>query len=286
MSAYLAVGVWHHWLVRRDSEFVRRYWPAVRRALDWVVSMQLPWGGIAWSQEWPDGRPAGQRGCAAAPAPRASTTSLRAGVALSELIDDPQPEWELAGGRLGHALREHRDLFLDKSTSRWTGTTPCSAARSAASGRAAARGALGRLRGARARHQVRRHQPVGDRGRDLRAGDGARRARRPRPRAGCSSPTCSTCAAPSGRYWTGYVYPRRRQLAGGAHDLHGRGRDPGGRRASASHPGVRHHARREPAGAVRGVRAGVWLPGLSRPRPRRRRAYVVAPASSRAPRPR
>ena len=30
--------------------------------------------------------------------------------------DDPQPEWELAGGRLGHALREHRDLFLDKST--------------------------------------------------------------------------------------------------------------------------------------------------------------------------
>ncbi|MEU4418819.1 prenyltransferase, partial [Nocardia salmonicida] len=29
--------------------------------------------------------------------------------------DEPQPGWELAGGRLGHALREHRDLFLDKS---------------------------------------------------------------------------------------------------------------------------------------------------------------------------
>ncbi len=42
--------------------------------------------------------------------------SLRAGVALAELMDEPQPEWELAGGRLGHALREHRDLFLDKST--------------------------------------------------------------------------------------------------------------------------------------------------------------------------
>ena len=37
-------------------------------------------------------------------------------MALAELLDDPQPEWELAGGRLGHALREHRDLFLDKST--------------------------------------------------------------------------------------------------------------------------------------------------------------------------
>ena len=42
--------------------------------------------------------------------------SLRAGVALAELVDEPQPEWELAGGRLGHALREHRDLFLDKRT--------------------------------------------------------------------------------------------------------------------------------------------------------------------------
>ncbi len=32
MSAYLAVGVWHHWLVRREEAFVRRTWPAVRAA--------------------------------------------------------------------------------------------------------------------------------------------------------------------------------------------------------------------------------------------------------------
>ena len=63
MAAYLAVGVWHHWLVVNDVGFVRRHWPAVRRALDWVVSMQLPFGGVAWSQEWADGRPeSGQRG--------------------------------------------------------------------------------------------------------------------------------------------------------------------------------------------------------------------------------
>src|SRR3954447_16877023 len=50
MSAYLAVGVWHHWLVKRDEAFVRRCWPAVRRGLDLVVTMQLPFGGIAWSR--------------------------------------------------------------------------------------------------------------------------------------------------------------------------------------------------------------------------------------------
>jgi hypothetical protein len=31
-------------------------------------------------------------------------------------MGDGQPGWELAAGRLGHALRWHRDLFLDKST--------------------------------------------------------------------------------------------------------------------------------------------------------------------------
>jgi len=116
MSAYLAVGAWHHWLVRRDADFVRELWPAVRRALDFAVGMQLPFGGIAWSQEWHDGRPATVNGEALLAGSSSIYQSLRAGVALSELLDEPQPEWELAGGRLGHALREHRDLFLDKGT--------------------------------------------------------------------------------------------------------------------------------------------------------------------------
>ncbi|MFZ2503193.1 MAG: prenyltransferase [Nocardioides sp.] len=116
VSAYLAVGVWHHWLVRRDLEFVRRLWPVVRRGLDWVCSMQLDFGGIAWSQEWSAGQP-GQVNAEALLAGSSSIHhSLQAGLALAALMGDPQPEWELAGGRLGHALRHHRDLFLDKAT--------------------------------------------------------------------------------------------------------------------------------------------------------------------------
>ena len=116
MSAYLAVGLWHSWLVRRDFDIVRRHWPAVRRALDWVVSMQLPFGGIAWSQEWLDGRPDRVNEQALLAGSSSVHQSLRAGIALADLMDDPQPEWELAGGRLVHALRTHRDRFLDKSS--------------------------------------------------------------------------------------------------------------------------------------------------------------------------
>lgn len=115
MSAYLAVGVWHHWLVRGDRAFVDRCWPTVRRALDWVVSKQLPFGGIAWSQEWAGGAPSRTNAEALLAGSSSIYQALRAGVALAALVDDPQPEWELAGARLAHALRHHREEFLDKS---------------------------------------------------------------------------------------------------------------------------------------------------------------------------
>jgi hypothetical protein len=107
MSAYFAVGLWHHWLVRRDLGFVQRHWPSVRAGLDWVVGQQVPWGGIGWTPTEDLVLLAGSASI---------YQSLRAGVALADLLDDPQPEWELAGGRLGHALREHRDRFTDKAT--------------------------------------------------------------------------------------------------------------------------------------------------------------------------
>ncbi|GAC1380326.1 MAG: prenyltransferase [Marmoricola sp.] len=116
MSAYLAVGIWHHWLVCRDRSFVEELWPTVREGLEFVTGLQLPFGGIAWSQEWADGVPAKVNEEALLAGSSSIYQSLRAGVAIAELIGEPQPEWELAGGRLGHALREHRDDFLDKAT--------------------------------------------------------------------------------------------------------------------------------------------------------------------------
>ena len=106
MSAYFAVGLWHHWLIRRDRAFVERLWPSVRAGLDFVVGLQLPFGGIAWTPRDPFALLTGSSSI---------YQSLRAGVALADLMDDPQPEWEIVGGRLGHALRHHRDSFEDKS---------------------------------------------------------------------------------------------------------------------------------------------------------------------------
>jgi hypothetical protein len=111
MSAYLATGLWHHWLLCGDLAYVEELWPAARAGLDFVVGMQLPYGGIAWSQEG-----GGHINREALLAGSSSIYhSLKAGLALADLLVDPQPAWELAAGRLRHALEEHRDFFLDKS---------------------------------------------------------------------------------------------------------------------------------------------------------------------------
>ncbi len=111
MCGYVAVGVWHHWLVRRDEAFLCRAWPVVRRALDYVTGLQLGFGGIAWAR----GELGGTAGTALVAGSSSLFHALSCGLALSELLDEPQPGWELAAGRLRHALREHEDRFEPKT---------------------------------------------------------------------------------------------------------------------------------------------------------------------------
>ncbi len=180
MAAYIAVGVLHHWSIRRDREFLDRMWPVVRRALDLVVDLQLPFGGIAWSREWDANGPAKINGEALLAGSSSIYQALRCGVALAEVMDEPQPEWELAGGRLGHALREHRDQFLDKSTFSmdWYYPVLGGAVRGAAAARDA-RLTVGHVRRGRTRHSLRQREPVVHRCRDVRARHGAEGDRRP-----------------------------------------------------------------------------------------------------------
>lgn len=110
-TAYPAVGVWHHWLTFRSERFVRRAWEPVRRALDFVTSLQAAGGEVFWARG-----AGGQVADTALLAGCASIhQSLRCGLALAELVGEPQPAWEMALGHLGHAVRHHGDAFADNS---------------------------------------------------------------------------------------------------------------------------------------------------------------------------
>ncbi|MFJ9913391.1 prenyltransferase [Actinacidiphila glaucinigra] len=108
--AYVAVGVWHHYLSTGDDAFVERMWPVLYAAVEYVLELQLPGGEIAWKREEDGTYPqeALLTGCSS------MYQALRCALAVAEHREDPQPDWELAAGSLGHAVAHHPERFLDK----------------------------------------------------------------------------------------------------------------------------------------------------------------------------
>ncbi|WP_327356486.1 prenyltransferase [Streptomyces sp. NBC_01304] len=108
--AYIAVGVWHHYLATGDDTFLDRMWPAVYAAIECVLTMQQSGGQIGWKRE-EDGTPVTD---ALLTGSSSIHQALRCALAIAEEREEPQPDWELATGALGHAIRSHPERFLDK----------------------------------------------------------------------------------------------------------------------------------------------------------------------------
>ncbi|MGW2281594.1 prenyltransferase [Streptomyces sp. NPDC001770] len=109
--AYVAVGVWHHYLATGDDAFVDRMWPMVFAAVEFVLGLQQPGGQIGWKRE-ADGTPVTD---ALLTGSSSVHHALRCALALAERREEPQPDWELATGALAHAIVAHPERFLDKS---------------------------------------------------------------------------------------------------------------------------------------------------------------------------
>jgi hypothetical protein len=108
--AYIAAGLWHHYLFTSDLPFLDEMWPTLRRAIDFVLDMQTPSGEIMWARDedgnaWPAGLVTSSS-CIA--------LSLRCAIAIAELLDRPQPDWELSLTQLDAAVASGRGNFLDK----------------------------------------------------------------------------------------------------------------------------------------------------------------------------
>ncbi|HUO40185.1 MAG TPA: prenyltransferase [Mycobacterium sp.] len=107
--AYIATGVWHHVTITRDRLFAVTMWPVVCAAIDFVLDLQAAGGEIYWAR------------AESGPVPEALLTgcasifhSIRCALALAEYLGEPQPEWEVALGRLGHAIVAHPETFAEK----------------------------------------------------------------------------------------------------------------------------------------------------------------------------
>ena len=112
--AYVAAGVWHHWLRFADAGFLAEMWPVVQRALDFVLALQTPRGEILWARHadgtpWPFALLTGSSSI---------SHSLRCGLAAARQVGVERPGWELALARLVHTIRHFgHEAFAPKD--RW-----------------------------------------------------------------------------------------------------------------------------------------------------------------------
>lgn len=113
MCAYVAVGVWHHYLITEDLGFLHTMWPVVQRAVDMVLDLQAPSGEIWWTRHldgWVDRR-------ALLSASSSIHMSLRCAVAIAEELGEERPDWELSIGMVAHAVIYRPQAFWKKD--RW-----------------------------------------------------------------------------------------------------------------------------------------------------------------------
>jgi hypothetical protein len=108
-AAYFATGLWHFYRASGDTDFLAEMWPVVRRAIDFVVDMQMPCGAIAWAVN-PAGKPWN------APLLTGSASihgSLVCAVRIAERLDRDASRWRFARECLAHVLRRNIGRFDD-----------------------------------------------------------------------------------------------------------------------------------------------------------------------------
>jgi hypothetical protein len=106
-SSYIATGVWYHYGLTGDRDFLRRMWETVKQGIDFALRLQQPTGEVycacdARGEVWP-GAILGSSCCI--------WQSLHSAMKIAETLGLDGHDWEGASVRLFRAIREHRELF-------------------------------------------------------------------------------------------------------------------------------------------------------------------------------
>ena len=105
--AYIATGVWHHFLITEDREFLQALWPAVEKAIGFVLSLQTEHGEIHWAVDG-DGKAkcdALVTGCSSI------YKSLECACNIAVTLGQESSAWQQARIELGLALRHKPERF-------------------------------------------------------------------------------------------------------------------------------------------------------------------------------
>jgi hypothetical protein len=114
VSAYVATGVWHHFLLTADTGFLEAMWPVVDAAMGFVLRLQKRRGEVIWARH-ADGTP---WTFALLTASSSTFASLRAAMAVAGRLGHDRPSWAPALAALGRVIADEPGAFLPKD--RWS----------------------------------------------------------------------------------------------------------------------------------------------------------------------
>jgi hypothetical protein len=105
--AYPAVGLWHHYLLTGDREFLATYWPMVKAAIDFVLAQQSTHGEIRWTA--PD--PVTPEDDALLTGNSSIYKSIECAILAGDELGHNTNDWLAARAKLGNAIRHKQHRF-------------------------------------------------------------------------------------------------------------------------------------------------------------------------------
>jgi hypothetical protein len=100
--SYIAVGVWHHYLTTGDLSFIKKMWPSVRKAIEFVLNMRGPNGEIYWARD-----SAGKIYPTALISSCSSTyLSIKSALSIASVLGEDMADWKEANAALMKAIKE------------------------------------------------------------------------------------------------------------------------------------------------------------------------------------
>ena len=111
--AYVAAGVWHHYLATRNGSFAETLFPVVDAAIEFVLDLQTHRGEVIWARK-ADGTPWSY---ALLTGSSSISHSLACASALADLLGQERPFWPSARDRLVDTIANSPQAFEPKD--RW-----------------------------------------------------------------------------------------------------------------------------------------------------------------------
>ncbi|MCP3873906.1 MAG: phenyltransferase domain-containing protein [Desulfobacteraceae bacterium] len=103
MAAYISVGLFHTWLINKDTSFLRYMWPTMEKGIDYAISLQAKGGEVHWAKS-PEG----------IVDPMSLLTgsssiflSLKCAIAVANILGKKRTLWETSFENLGKSIRKN-----------------------------------------------------------------------------------------------------------------------------------------------------------------------------------